>query len=215
MDIAVFKRTNIICYVLTFVNALALLAAVLFIPLSDSVETSLGDRRILLLFPFIMLFFNLFYTFGVLKKKNDKANYTAVSRIYFIVELSYIAISWALVWQYFNSKRAGASELYTNILLMIAAIAYILVGNYLPQVKQCKGWGLKTKWTKENEVCWNKTHRLLGRLIMATGITELAVTLCNLFTHKIPVTVLLCIMLTCVAISFGTAVIYAYRHRND
>jgi len=215
MDYEVLKKTHRICIILTFANILAMFLAVFLIPLFTKVENSISDRKMLLVLPLFALALNLFYTFGALRKKNEKSNYSAISKIYLIVEIVYIAISWALVWFYFNSKRDGAFDLYTNILFMTAGLGFIFIGNFMPQVKQCKGWGLKTKWTKNNEVCWNKTHRVLGRLIMTTGIIDFIAALYNLFTYKIPSSVIVCIMLAGSVISFGTAIIYAYRHRND
>ena len=215
MDFEVLKKTHRICIILTFANILAVFLAVFLIPVFSGAGNSISDRKLLLLFPVLSLVLNLVYNCGVLRKKNEKSNYSAISKIYLIVEIAYIAMSWALVWFYFNSKRDGAFDLYNNILFIIGGLGFIFIGNFMPQVKQCKGLGLKTKWTKNNEVCWNKTHRLLGRLIMTTGIIELIISLYDLFTNKISSSVIFAVMITGTVLSFGTACIYAYRHRND
>ena len=59
-----------------------------------------------------------------------------------------------------------------NIIFMnlILGLIFIVVGNYLPKVKQNYTVGIKLPWTLNNEENWNKTHRLAGKLWVVGGI---------------------------------------------
>ena len=63
-----------------------------------------------------------------------------------------------------------------NIPLLIAlmtGILFLILGNYMPKVKQNSMLGLKISWTLLNEENWNKTHRFTGKLWVAGGIIML------------------------------------------
>ena len=48
------------------------------------------------------------------------------------------------------------------LLFVLLGLFFILVGNWLPKIKQNSTLGIKTKWTIYNEENWNKTHRFGG-----------------------------------------------------
>lgn len=47
------------------------------------------------------------------------------------------------------------------------------IGYYLPQLKQNYFAGYKLPWTLENEVNWNRTHKMAGRWWLIGGLTQL------------------------------------------
>ena len=53
---------------------------------------------------------------------------------------------------------------------LILGIAFIIIGNYLPKVKQNWYLGIKLPWTYADEDNWNKTHRLGGKVWVIGGI---------------------------------------------
>lgn len=52
----------------------------------------------------------------------------------------------------------------------IFGIMFIGFGNYLPKIPQNYTLGIKTPWTLDNEIVWNKTHRVGGYGFVFAGI---------------------------------------------
>lgn len=51
----------------------------------------------------------------------------------------------------------------------LLGIMFIVIGNYLPKIKQNRTLGIKVPWALNNEENWNKTHRLGGKVWVAAG----------------------------------------------
>ncbi len=49
----------------------------------------------------------------------------------------------------------------------------LLLGNYMPKTSQNYTIGLKLPWTLENDIVWNKTHRLAGITYTIAGLLTL------------------------------------------
>lgn len=49
-------------------------------------------------------------------------------------------------------------------------LLFIVVGNYLTQIRPAFFIGIRTPWTLSNEEVWRKTHRVAGPLWMISGI---------------------------------------------
>lgn len=62
----------------------------------------------------------------------------------------------------------------TSVIKLFTGILFLCIGNYLPKVKQNYTMGIKTPWTLNDEVVWNKTHRLGGVLFVILGIITIA-----------------------------------------
>lgn len=48
-------------------------------------------------------------------------------------------------------------------------LLFLILGNYTPKVRQNSTFGVKIKWTLENEENWNATHRFSGKVMVAAG----------------------------------------------
>ncbi len=86
----------------------------------------------------------------------------------------------------------------------LLGIMFILIGNYLPKIKQNRTLGIRLPWTLGNEENWNNTHRLAGKVWVVTGL----LTLFSVFLPRaamVPVTV--CAILSAV----GIPAVYSYR----
>jgi len=53
---------------------------------------------------------------------------------------------------------------------ILVGILFIVMGNYLPQVKSNYFMGIRTPWTLSSEDVWVKTHRLSGKICFVAGI---------------------------------------------
>ncbi|MBQ4652045.1 MAG: SdpI family protein [Oscillospiraceae bacterium] len=68
-----------------------------------------------------------------------------------------------------------------SITLIIIALMFIIIGNYLPKCRQNYTIGIRIKWTLANEENWNATHRFAGRVWVIGGVLLL---LCALLPEK-------------------------------
>lgn len=55
-------------------------------------------------------------------------------------------------------------------------VMFIILGNYLPKMRQNYTMGIKIPWTLANEENWNRTHRFAGYIWVAGGILMLLLT---------------------------------------
>ena len=56
-----------------------------------------------------------------------------------------------------------------SIHLLLAA-SFLPLGNKMPKATRNSLYGLRTKWSMADDVCWQKSQRLGGYLLMGTGI---------------------------------------------
>lgn len=71
----------------------------------------------------------------------------------------------------------GATYLYaldnsvntTGIGMLVLGCVFIVVGNYMPKMKQSYTIGIKVPWALNSEENWNRTHRLGGYMYMLGG----------------------------------------------
>lgn len=61
----------------------------------------------------------------------------------------------------------------TSMGMLLLGCAFLVVGNYMPKMKQSYTLGIKLPWTLNSEENWNRTHRLAGRVWMIVGILVL------------------------------------------
>lgn len=57
------------------------------------------------------------------------------------------------------------------------SLLFLVLGNFMGQIRHNYFVGIKTPWTLANEQVWQKTHRLGGRLWVAAGLVGLAASL--------------------------------------
>ena len=58
----------------------------------------------------------------------------------------------------------------TVITFILIGLAFTIIGNYMPKIKQNRTLGIKIKWTLKSEENWNATHRFCGKLWVVGGI---------------------------------------------
>lgn len=52
-------------------------------------------------------------------------------------------------------------------------LMFIVLGNFMGKIRSTYTFGIRTPWTLDSDLSWNKTHRLGGKLFMATGVLVL------------------------------------------
>ncbi|WCK56613.1 SdpI family protein [Aneurinibacillus sp. Ricciae_BoGa-3] len=53
--------------------------------------------------------------------------------------------------------------------LMLVGLLFMIMGNYLVQIRYNFFFGIRTPWTLASEEVWRRTHRMAGPLYMAAG----------------------------------------------
>ncbi|MFI3141126.1 MAG: SdpI family protein [Clostridia bacterium] len=76
-----------------------------------------------------------------------------------IVYLSMLCIVWEIQWLDVNF-----------VIFILLGFLFLLIGNYMPRMKQNFTMGIKTPWTLSSEKVWNKTHRLSGYLFVLSSL---------------------------------------------
>lgn len=58
--------------------------------------------------------------------------------------------------------------------MLLLGSMFLVIGNYMPKMKQSYTLGIKLSWTLNSEENWNRTHRLGGKVFMLGGIVVIA-----------------------------------------
>ncbi|MBP0725852.1 SdpI family protein [Bacillus sp. RG28] len=99
-------------------------------------------------------------------RKEKYKNFTkAYNMIIFTISLIFFLINIATVL-----SCLGYNVPIGKIVPILVGILFIVMGNYLPQVKSNYFMGIRTPWTLSNEDIWIKTHRLSGKICFVAGI---------------------------------------------
>ena len=92
-----------------------------------------------------------------------------------------------------------------NIVISVGlGLLFIVIGNFLGKIRSTYTFGIRTPWTLDSELSWNKTHRLGGKLFMLAGVATLFSGL--LFDDEILVVVMLVSILGAALVS----TVYSY-----
>ena len=99
---------------------------------------------------------------------------------------------------------ADTENLFMAFMYYGTGLLFMVIGNYLPKVKQNNTIGIRVIWTLQDEENWNATHRFSGKLWMASGILCM---LCGLFEESMAALVLYIVSIMAAAI---ISILYSY-----
>lgn len=68
----------------------------------------------------------------------------------------------------------GATLDLTRIVMGGTGVLFAVIGNYLPKVRPNYLMGIRTPWTLDSGLAWDRTHRMGGRLFVAEGLVLVA-----------------------------------------
>ena len=139
--------------------------------------------------PLLMLAFH-----GILfaATKLDKQNRGHNEKVLNLVGLLFPAMSIFLSTLIYTASMQIKLDL-GHILLPLLGLFFILIGNWMPKVKQNTTMGIKLRWTLYSEENWNKTHRFAGWCWVLGGIVFCVMGFLSskLLLFTLPVTVIL------------------------
>ncbi len=94
-----------------------------------------------------------------------------------------------------------------RIIMVMAGVIFVVIGNYLPKAKSNFFYGIKTPWTLSSEISWKKTHRLGGRLFVVSGLAIILSSL--LFNETVRVVVMILTLLAVAIVPIWASYFYA------
>ncbi|MBD3646495.1 MAG: SdpI family protein [Pseudomonadales bacterium] len=161
-----------------------------------------GKTRGLFLLPFIALLISiLIRIIPVIEPRRRNLLRSVVA--YRVIGLSlgafFLVLHLAMVGDLLGLTHVGVSAV---VGLLVSALITIL-GNYLGKVRSNFMFGIRTPWTLSSNLAWDKTHRLGGRLFVASGLIGIGVNL--VFPLKG-----LMIFMVLLSVAVAVTVIYSY-----
>lgn len=103
--------------------------------------------------------------FTSLDKKNRNQNHKAFGIIFWIIPITSIFTNGVMYMAAF-----GRTLQIGSFVFLLLGLMFIVIGNYMPKIRQNRTLGIKVKWTLENEENWNATHRVGGKLWFIGGL---------------------------------------------
>lgn len=99
------------------------------------------------------------------KRENYKKHSKAYSVITISTVLTLISIHWLTILATFNIIKS-----VDVFIKLIIGILFVIMGNYMSQLRFNYLTGIKLPWTLASEKVWKKTHRVGGMGFMLVGI---------------------------------------------
>lgn len=79
-------------------------------------------------------------------------------------------VSWICAVSIYGYALGVNTDGFVGYAPLFLGFLFIIIGNYLPKVKQNYHLGIKLPWTYADEDNWNKTHRPGGKVWVAAGL---------------------------------------------
>ncbi|MFO0839334.1 MAG: SdpI family protein [Phycisphaerae bacterium] len=150
--------------------------------------TALGIALLMAAFPLMGPFRANFDQFRVTYGRLALVTTLTLAMIHAVILLA--ALGWRL--------RVGAA------LSIIIGVQIALLGNWLGKIRRNFYIGIRTPWTIANEIVWERTHRLGGKLFVAAGCISV------LAGFVAPDWVCFVVMMTSLGIAALTSGVYSY-----
>ena len=144
---------------------------------SGNVDTTLNKNLVIFMLPILFAGLTFFLNHALPKQKTTGAQ----SSVLYKILTNWLSPILSNSTMYISYRNAMGYENNISILIVIVGILFVIIGNYLPKVRQNQLLGIRTPWTLTNEVVWNKTHRIGGYLFLLTGSVYL---LCALLSFR-------------------------------
>lgn len=178
-------KTNRIFLLTLVISLISLLGMVLvYGRLPETIPTSFGfdgtihaygPRRTIFYLGALPMVFGL--VFWLLPKVDPrKENYGKHKKAYEIIWLLMtgfcIVCGWAMV-----GRGLGYDLKIQVIIPVLVGVLFLVLGNYMPQVRSNYFMGVRTPWALDNEYVWKKTQKFGGMMLCVMGMVFLLMSL--------------------------------------
>lgn len=167
---------------------------------ADGVADGFSGKAAAVFIPAGILFIlNLVCIFAAFfDKKNYNQNRKAMSIVFWIVPIISLLVNGMM---YSTAFGMGFNLFW--LMPALFGLLFVVLGNYMPKVRQNRTLGIKLTWTLRNEENWNKTHRLSGKLWVGGGLVLIATAF---LATKVMLTIMAVVTVSMIAVPF----IYSY-----
>ncbi len=135
-----------------------------------------------------------------LDPKNKGQNKKAFNMTIFIIPMISLAVN-GLIY----SAALGYGFNTSLFLCLLSGAMFVLIGNYMPKIKQNFTIGIKIPWTLDSEENWNATHRFTGKVWFIGGFL---IMICAF----LPATVATICMVTIIMVMAIIPFVYSYLY---
>ena len=115
------------------------------------------------------VFVTVIHLICVLVTGNDPGYYKYPEKMKKIVLWICPVCSWICALGTYGYELNGKT-LSIEWIMAFMGLVFVIIGNYLPKIKQNYYLGIKLPWTYTSEDNWNKTHRFGGKVWVVGGI---------------------------------------------
>jgi uncharacterized membrane protein len=106
---------------------------------------------------------------GLPKIDPRRANYARMESTYDLVVNLVLTMITALHLIFLRGAMIGGAPLVRFIPAVIG-VSFIVMGNVMPRARPNWWFGIRTPWTLSNDRVWERTHRVGGYVMTATGV---------------------------------------------
>ncbi len=126
-----------------------------------------GNRITLLFLPLVLLLLHIISLIVTScdAKKHKEQSPKVKALIFWIIPAISVLISCSVY-----ATVLGRMKDPTKYMPIILGLIFILFGNYLPKCRQNHTFGVRLPWTLESEDNWYATHRIMGKVMVISGI---------------------------------------------
>lgn len=136
-----------------------------------------GSKYEFLLLPLLTLVMGLFM--GLVArhegKKGENTNALVVAGVGVWSLVLFNAIWLFFFWKTLaGTDLNGGEDLEIKGIFLLLMASFLPLGNQMPKARRNSLFGLRTKWSMADDVCWQKSQRFGGFLMVGTGIAGIA-----------------------------------------
>lgn len=132
-----------------------------------------------------------------------RENFQQFYRSYSLIAAAVI-VAFAALHAIILLKSAGYALPIGSSLATVFGLLLVVLGNTFGKIRRNFYVGIRTPWTLANELVWDKTHRVGGRLFVAAGLITLVAAQ---FVSEMAAFI---VLMSCLAVSTGWSLVYSY-----
>lgn len=145
------------------------------------------------------------------KKESYKKHEKAYSAIKLSTTIFFIIMNWAMIF------ISLGYNLRINVVVSLSiGIMFIIMGNYMTQIRDNYFMGIKNPWTLSDSTVWKKTHRVGGYTFMLLGVICILSGLVSIYKPEISFVVFVSIaIIWTIGINIYSYVLYKKLHTKN
>ena len=162
---------TVLSVIFTLLPAALVLVLSAVMPVVDAPRWMLQDENIniiLAVLPSIVLALIDIIVLLVTEKTNRDQNEKIKDITYLLMPIISFASNF-----FYAAYIFDFTDNHEKIMVLLFAIMFIVIGNYLPKCRKNTTVGIKTKWALQNKRNWEATHRFCGSLWVVGGFVML------------------------------------------